>query len=152
MEFVVFIVSATYNGTQSNASLVPRHSPRVYNIEKLRIGLGTRPHVHIVQCMPTFTLECVGCLHYFFLCSRLRFTLTITTTVVNVAMPTQGSGCGLPIVVVLQVDAIYVDLEEVSAGRVKPSHRQVDTVHLLHVKCSEAYKHYDYHVVLQHHG
>ena len=45
------------------------------------------------------------------------------------------SGCGIfAVAIVLEVDAVYVDLEEVPTGGVKPSHREVDTVHLL---CTE---------------
>lgn len=89
---------------------------------------GVNNH-HQLMFMPTFDLGCTSGIYCLIPCCWF------STITVIVATPTQRKGCGLPIVVVLQVDAINIDLKEVSTGGVKPSHRQVDAVHLL--KCRE---------------
>lgn len=63
----------------------------------------------------TLALGCADGLDDFLCCCRITpITITVITSII--VWPTQISGCGLPIVVVLQVDAIDVDFEEVSAG------------------------------------
>jgi hypothetical protein len=111
MEFVVFIVSALYHDACTCTCM-----------QHWRVGN--------FWFMPTFDLGCTSGIHSILPSSWFSVITTIITTAI-VATPTQRRGCGLPIVVVLQVDTIDIDLEEVSTGGVKPSHRQVDTVHLL---------------------